>query len=77
LSASDRAWNSYSAIAVSIAIDELVCREQSHLCLSRLALMVGHTDFIKDAVQLFNAGVDLLGEAVGVHGEQDQPPQAA
>lgn len=38
--------------------------------------MVGHTDFVKDAVQLVNAAVDLLGEA-GVHGEQDQPPQAA
>lgn len=76
LSASDRAWNSCSAISVSIAIGELVWREQSHLCLARLALMVRHTDFVKDAVQLVNAAVDLLGEA-GVHGEQDQPPQAA
>lgn len=64
------------SISISITTDMLAWREQSHLCLSRLALMVGHADFVKDAVQLVNAAVDLLGEA-GVHGEQDQPPQAA
>lgn len=76
LSASDRAWNSYSAISVSIT-DKLVWRKQSHFCLARLALMVWHADFIKDSVQLVDAAVDLLREVAGVHGEQDQPPQAA
>lgn len=36
--------------------------------------MVGHTDFVKESVQLVNAAVDLLGEVAGVHGEQGQPP---
>lgn len=64
------------SVSISITTDMLVWRGQSHLCLSCLALMVGHADFVKDAVQLVNAAVDLLREA-GVHGEQDQPPQAA
>lgn len=55
----------------------LVCgkMELSHLCLSSLALMVWHADFVKDTVQLVNAAVDLLGEVAGVHGEQNQPPR--
>lgn len=63
---------------VSIIMAALVCRkmESSHLCLSSLALMVWHADFVKDTMQLVNAAVDLLGEVAGVHGEQNQPPQA-
>lgn len=36
--------------------------------------MIRHANVVKEAVQLANAVVDLLGEVAGVHGEQNQPP---
>lgn len=42
-------------------------RERSYLCLPSIALMAGDADFIEQAMQLANYGVDLLGQVTGIH----------
>lgn len=39
----------------------------TYLCLSGFAIMAGDADLVKEAVQLANDGVDLLGKVAGVH----------
>lgn len=46
-------------------------RSLTYLCLSRLAIMAGDADLVKQAVQLANDGVDLLRKVAGVHGGSD------
>lgn len=41
---------------------------KTHLCLARLAVMVRDANLVKQAMQLANARVDLLGQVAGVHG---------
>lgn len=42
-------------------------RGHRYLCLARIALMAGHSNLIKQAVQLADDGGDLLSEVAGVH----------
>jgi hypothetical protein len=41
---------------------------ESHLCLASFALMVRDANLVEQAVQLGDAGVDLLSQVTGVHG---------
>jgi hypothetical protein len=40
----------------------------SYLLLPSVAIMVGHSDLVKQAMQLANYCIDLLGEVAGIHG---------
>ncbi|KAI1268340.1 hypothetical protein F5Y18DRAFT_225776 [Xylariaceae sp. FL1019] len=70
-SVSDRAANSYArSTATSVHAMLIRVRSATDLCLSAVAVMGGDAYLVKQAMELADNGVDLLGEVTRVHVER-------